>query len=68
MSAIRFEDFQRYFEKTNGVRSIDARTEKPTLQVLQKAKRAGAEEKSDSDRWLEEQGEAARLEHKMGVL
>lgn len=68
MSAIRPEDLLRYFEKANGVRFMDVRTGKPALEVLQEAKRAGAEEKSDYDRWLEEQDEATQLEHKMGEL
>ncbi|MCK6412511.1 MAG: hypothetical protein L6Q55_08845 [Azonexus sp.] len=68
MSAIRPEDLLRYFEKANGVRFMDVRTGKPALDVLQEAKRAGAEGKSDYDRWLEEQDEATQLEHKMGEL
>ena len=68
MSAIRPEDFLRYFEKANDVRFIDVHTGKPALEILQEAKRAGAEEKSDYDRWLEAQDEATQLEHKIGEL
>lgn len=65
MSAIRPEDLLRYFEKTNGVRFVDAHTGKPAVEVLQEAKRTGA---LDYDRWLEAQDEATQLEHKMGEL
>jgi len=38
---------------------MDVRTGKPALDVLQEAKRAGAEGKSDYDRWLEEQNRSS---------
>lgn len=63
MSVIRPEDFMRYFEKTTGVRVVDARTGRPALEVLQEEKG-----KSDYDRWLEAQDEATQREHKMGEL
>ena len=66
MSAIRPEDLLRYFEQANGVRFMDASTGRPALEVLQEAKHAAAEEKSDYDRWLEEQDEATKIKQKMG--
>ena len=66
MSAIRPEDLLRYFEEANGVRFMDASTGRPALEVLRQTRRA--EERSDYDRWLDEQDEATQLEHKMGAL
>ncbi len=61
MSAIRPEDFMRFFEKTTGTRFVDVRTGRPALEVLQEEK-----QKSDYDRWLEEQDEATQRQYKMG--
>jgi hypothetical protein len=60
MSAIRPEDFMRFFEKTTGVRFVDIRTGRPALEILQEEK-----EKSDHDRWLEAQDEATQREQKI---
>lgn len=62
MSAIRPEDFMRFFEKTTGVRAVDAHTRRPALEVMQE------EDKTHYDRWLAAQDEATRLEHKMGAF
>lgn len=61
MSAIRPEDFMRFFEKTTGTRFVDVRTGRPALAVLQEEN-----QKSDYDRWLEEQDEATQRQYKMG--
>jgi post-segregation antitoxin (ccd killing protein) len=61
MSAIRPEDFMRFFEKTTGARFVDVRTGRPALEVLQEEI-----QKSDYDRWLEEQDEATQRQYKMG--
>lgn len=61
MSAIRPEDFMRFFEKTTGALFVDVRTGRPALEVLQEEK-----QKSAYDRWLEEQDEATQRQYKMG--
>lgn len=60
------EDFIKFFEKTAGVRFVDAQTGKPVLETI--AANKNKEEKSDYDTWLEQQDEGVRSEHKMGIL
>lgn len=67
MSAIRPEDFLRFFE-ANGIRFTDAVTGKPALEVLREKSHNTAAKKSDFDLWLEEQGEDTKLGLKMGEL
>jgi hypothetical protein len=65
MSAIRPEDFLRFFE-ANGIRFIDAVTGKPALDVLREQNCSKPAKKSDFDLWLEEQDQAPKLEQKTG--
>ena len=59
------EAFIKFFEKTSGVKFVDAETGQPALDILAKQK---SEKKSDYDLWLEEQDEETKKAHKMGEL
>lgn len=66
MSAIRPEDFLRYFEDAHSIRFMDAATGRPALDILMKEKRSMPTQPSDYDLWLEQQDETTRLEQKTG--
>lgn len=62
---ISAEELMKFFEKTAGVRFIDADSIKPALEVLTEKKK---EQKSDYDIWLEQQDEDIKSEQEMGSI
>lgn len=65
-SPFKPEDVLKFFEKSARVKFIDADTGKLALDILKKKKEE--EQKSDYDRWLEEQDDDVKKEHEMGAL
>ena len=64
-SAINPKDFIEFFEKTTGKKFVDINTGALVLELLAENKSSGA---SDYDRWLEQQDEEVKAEHRMGEL
>jgi len=64
-SIFKTEELIQFFEKSCGVRFIDADTKKPALEVIAQDKK---EQKSDYDLWLEQQDEETKESHRMSEI
>ena len=64
-SAISPKDLIEFFEKTTGKKFVDINTGEPVLKLLAENESSGT---SDYDKWLEQQDEEVKAEHRMGEL